>query len=122
MLIAEGEPVSEQFVGEQIRPCSGSVGSPGIIQAGPVIPGGFVWRDKEYHIAEVLKVWKEDGPCRSGGGGGGGGGEKYLRKHWFSLRTTDGAEMKVYFERQAKSKSQAKKRWWLYTISGTGDD
>ena len=25
------------------------------------------------------------------------------RKHWFRIRTTDGGEMKVYFERQGRS-------------------
>ncbi|NQU41698.1 hypothetical protein HQ520_00320 [bacterium] len=45
-----------------------------------------------------------------------GSGERYVRKHWFRIRTTDGQEMKLYFERQARSAREAKKRWWLHSV------
>ena len=54
-------------------------------------------------LAKVLETWKQSGPCKSGSN------EKYLRKHWFRIRTTDGLEMEIYFDRQARSKHQAKK-------------
>ena len=59
----------------------------------------------------MLERWKDTGPCTSGGG------EKYLRKHWFRVRTTDGREMKLYFERQARRGSRQTSRWWLYTVA-----
>ena len=58
----------------------------------------------------MLERWKDTGPCTSGSG------EKYLRKHWFRVRTTDGREMKLYFERQARGSRQTS-RWWLYTVA-----
>jgi hypothetical protein len=64
-----------------------------------------VWRQQEYAVAEVLQAWKESGPCRSGGP------EQYLRKHWFKIRTDNGLEMTMYFERQARTKRQAMNRW-----------
>jgi len=103
--------MSEEFVSEPIKPVAGTFGTAGMTRGEPGLPGRCVWRQQEYAVAEVLQAWKESGPCRSGGP------EQYLRKHWFKIRTDDGLEMTVYFERQARTKRQAKKRWWLYTIN-----
>jgi hypothetical protein len=104
--------MSEEFVSEPIKPVADTFDLTGMTKGEPGLPGRFIWRDKEYAVANVLETWKELGPCRSGGL------ERYLRKHWFKVRTEDGLEMTIYFERQAKSKSRNKTRWWLYTISG----
>jgi hypothetical protein len=71
----------------------------------------FVWRKAEYVVEELLGKWKDTGPCTSGSG------EHYVRKHWFHVRTTTGEEMKIYYERQARSTRERMKRWWLYTVS-----
>ena len=47
--------------------------------------------------------------------------EHYLRKHWFHVRTDDGSEMKIYFERKARTKGSARARWWIYTIVSRGE-
>jgi len=104
--------MSEEFVSEPIKPVADTFDLNGMTRGEPGLPGRFVWRDKEYAVANVLETWKELGPCRSGGP------ERYLRKHWFKVRTVDGLEMTIYFERQARAKSQNKTRWWLYTIIG----
>ena len=103
--------VKARFVSEQLRPVAGSMDTAQMARARPGLPRRFMWRDKEYAVAEVLQTWTETSPCSHGSG------ERYVRKHWFELRTTDGSEMKIYFERQAKSKRQHKRRWWLYTLS-----
>lgn len=103
--------MNKEFVGESIHPVAGAGVAAGMVRGEPGFPTKFIWRDKEYVLDEVLKVWKESGPCRSGSK------EKYLRKHWFTVRTADGMEMDIYFERQPRSKSQAKTRWWLYTLT-----
>ncbi len=77
----------------------------------PGLPEWFLWRDREVVVAEVLEVWKESRPERHTVG------ELYLRKHWYRIRADDGSVLTIYFERQARVKSQAKKRWWLYTIA-----
>jgi hypothetical protein len=102
--------MSEEFVSEPIKPVAGTFDTAAMTRGEPGLPGRFIWRDKEYTVADVLEVWKEHGPCK------GGGPEQYLRKHWFRIRTTTGLEMTIYFERQPRSKSQSKKRWWLYTV------
>ncbi|MHC4424998.1 MAG: DUF6504 family protein [Planctomycetota bacterium] len=102
--------MSEEFVSEPIMPVEGTLDTTGMTRGEPGIPGRFVWREKEYAVLDVLETWKESGPCRSGGP------ERYLRKHWFKVRTDNGLEMTMYFERQARTKRQSKKRWWLYTI------
>jgi hypothetical protein len=42
--------------------------------------------------------------------------DRYLRKHWFHVRTGDGSHMKIYFERSARSKGTERARWWLFTV------
>lgn len=100
-----------QFVSEPVTPVAGTMDSAGMARGEPGLPQRFVWRDEEYTVAAVLERWKETSGCRSGAD------EQYVRKHWFKIRTTDGKEMKLYFERQARSKAQRKSRWWLFTVS-----
>jgi hypothetical protein len=101
-----------EFICESIQPLEGfdtaamSIGEPGF-------PKRFKWRDREYELGEIVERWKESGPCRNGAN------ERYLRKHWYRVVTTDGTEMKIYFDRQVRSKSQRTKRWWLYTVKGS---
>ena len=101
---------TEQFVSEPIQPVEGAFDPTGMTQGAPGLPHRFVWRDKEYNVAQVLEVWKEDGPCKSGST------EMYLRKHWFRVATKEGTEMTLYFQRQPRSQGQSKARWWLYTV------
>lgn len=107
--------MKEEFISEPIKPVEGTFDAAGMARGEPGLPHRFIWRDKEYTVAEVLEKWKESGPCKTGGG------EIYLRKHWFRLRCTDGLEMTLYFERQPRAKSQNKNRWWLYTIKEAHD-
>jgi hypothetical protein len=107
--------MDEEFISEPIKPVASTFNSAAMARGEPGLPGRFLWRRKEYAVADVLEVWKEDGPCKSGSP------EMYLRKHWYKIRTADGLIMTLYFERQARSKGQQKIRWWLYTIIGRQD-
>ncbi len=99
------------FVSEPITPVL-EAGSAGPARIGePILPAAFVWRAAEYRVESVLKQWKESGPCRSGST------ERYVRKHWYRVRMTDGVEMEIYFECQARSSSRRKRRWWLFTVT-----
>jgi phosphoribosylglycinamide formyltransferase-1 len=104
----------EQLVSQQIKPLLGQVDARRIVTGEPLLPAGFIWGGAEYAVAEVLEAWKETAPCTHGSG------EKYVRKHWFRIRTTGGDEMKIYFERKARSAREAKRRWWLYTFTPRG--
>ncbi len=102
--------MAENFISEIIKPVEGTFDTASMTRGEPGLPKKFTWREKEYEVSEVLEVWKETGPCKSGSD------EPYLRKHWYKIRTTTGEIMTLYFERQARSKGQSKARWWLYTI------
>ncbi len=103
--------MAERFISEPIRPVAGSVDFSQTPVGEPPLPRRFVWRGVEYEVDEIVDSWKESGRDLTHGSN-----EQYVRKHWFHVRTTSGHEMKLYFERQAKSKAQRKKRWWLYTL------
>lgn len=102
--------MSHTFVSEPITPDTSAMQTRMMASGAPAPPNTFRWRDQSYKIQGIIDQWKESAPCKHSGT------EMYLRKHWFHIRTTDGSEMKIYFERQARSKAQKKQRWWLYTI------
>jgi len=102
--------MDEKFISEMIKPLAGTFNTAAMTRGEPGLPSGFVWKNTEYIIDEVLEVWKETSACKSGSS------EIYLRKHWYKIKTTNGMIMTLYFERQARSKKQNKARWWLYTI------
>ena len=105
--------MQEEFISESIKPVAGTFDIAGMARGEPGLPGRFVWRDKEYAVAQVLEKWKESGPDKDSSS------QMYLRKHWFKIMTEDGLEMTIYFERQGRSKRENKKRWWLYTVASS---
>ena len=105
---------SEHLISETLTPLFGTMNPERMARGEPALPEKFLWRKEEHIVAEVLETWKETSACRSGSD------EQYVRKHWFRLRTTKGLEMKVYFDRQPRSKGQRKQRWWVYTVRDEG--
>ncbi len=75
----------------------------------PGLPAKFRWRERNLIVAEVLETSRAYGDCQHGSG------ERYLRKHCFRLRTTDGLVLRVYFQRTS-GKARASARWWLQSI------
>lgn len=102
--------MQERLVSERLTPILETVDARRVVIGAPLLPARFRWRGVEYAVAEVLEEWKETGPCHHGSG------ERYVRKHWWRIRTATGEEMKIYFERQARSARQKTQRWWLYTV------
>ena len=100
--------MKETFVGEGIIPEDVSFSTSAMAMGKPGLPQKFSWKGKGFPILEVLEEWKEAGDCRHGSG------ERYVRKHWFRVRTSDDLEMKIYFERQARSSGGS--RWRLYSL------
>lgn len=104
----ECEFMKESFVGEGITPEDMSFSLSPMAMGKPGLPSKFSWNSRIFEVLEVLAEWKECGDCRHGSG------ERYVRKHWFRVRTTDGLEMKIYFERQGRSSGGS--RWRLYSL------
>jgi hypothetical protein len=98
-----------QFVSAAIKPVIGTINLTLMGIGEPGLPQEFQWGSHTIRIVRVLRTWHETGPCRHGSG------ERYIRKHWFEVVTDAGDTMRIYFERQAKSR-QIKSRWWLFTI------
>lgn len=105
--------MKSRFVSEAIKLIGGEMDS-SVSQAGaPGVPTRFIWRDEEVVVEKVVDMWRETGACSSSSGAR---KEMYARKHWFQVVTTDGREMRLYYERQPRSRAESKKRWWLHSI------
>ena len=99
----------EEFISETIEPIGETFDAGRMSAGGPGLPREFRWRSQTVEIAHVVRTWRETGPCHHGSG------ERYVRKHWFEVLTDSGKTMKIYFERQPRSRKN-KCRWWLFTI------
>lgn len=100
--------MKESFVGDPITPADKSFSTASMAAGEPGLPQAFIWQGREVPVLEVIEKWKTTGDCRHGSG------ERYVRKHWFRIRTSEAVEMKIYFERQARSRRGS--RWRLYSI------
>jgi len=100
----------EQLISAELKPVAGDVVPGSFVIGAPLLPSKFIWGDTEFSVAEIIETWKETSPCTHGSG------ERYVRKHWFRIRTTTNEEMKIYFERKQRSPKDKKHRWWLYTL------
>jgi hypothetical protein len=99
--------VQGEFVSEPIEPATASADLAAMSRGEPGLPKGFTWRGQTFEVAQVLSTWKTSTRER---------GDLYLRRHWFEIATSSGQRMKVYCERQARTRGKPKSRWWLYTI------
>jgi hypothetical protein len=105
--------MSSSFISEPILPVEASFDTGGMARGEPGLPRKFRWRKKEFIVAEVLEQWKEHGDCRHGSG------ERYVRKHGYRVRTTEGAIFRIYFQRsQGRGRLPIKSRWWIHSIEG----
>ena len=102
--------MKESLISEAIEPLLAEEADHPFRAGEPILPSRFRWRGTEYRIAGILRTWKEYSP------GTRQMPDRYLRKHWFHVRTDDGSEMKLYFERSVRSKGTERARWWLFTV------
>lgn len=100
-----------RFISEPIQPVRGTFDTGRMAAGEPGLPRRFTWRGRPFEIQTVIRTWREPGPCRHGSG------ERYVRKHCYDVLLTTGATAVLYFERQARAKSQARQRWWLFSFS-----
>jgi hypothetical protein len=81
----------------------------------PGLPREFLWRDKRVVIDSVLRSWRTTKQCHHGSG------EKYVRKHWYEVKTSDNAIMRIYFDRQPESGRKGI-GWWLFSVCEKEDE
>lgn len=101
----------DEFVSETITPHKGVFDTAAMAAGEPGLPRGFTWRDESFDVVERLESWKQSGPEK-----GRSHGERYLRRHYYRLRMSDGAIWTVYFTRQPQQSGSARQRWFLYSI------
>jgi phosphoribosylglycinamide formyltransferase-1 len=101
--------MAEQFIGAAIQPVVGMLDTSRMSTGEPGLPRQFRWGAQTIRIVQVLKSWRETGPCHHGSS------DRYVRKHWYEVLTDSGEMMNIYFERRARSRSN-KSRWWLFTV------
>jgi phosphoribosylglycinamide formyltransferase-1 len=106
--------MAEQFVSAAIQPVAGTLDAARMSTGEPGLPRQFRWGSQTIHIVRVLRTWRETDPCHHGSG------ERYVRKHWFEVLTDAGETMKIYFQRQARSR-RIRSRWWLFTVDKSED-
>jgi len=104
--MAEGE----RLVSEAIEPDLSAPADYPYRVGEPVVPGRFRWRGEEYVVAAVLDAWKELSPASRAMA------DRYVRRHWYRVRISDGTEMKLYVERRGRVRGKAKPGWWLYSV------
>jgi hypothetical protein len=95
--------MARKFVSQPIAPSGEQLVTPAS-GSEPPVPRAFRWGNRRLEIAEVARSWRSTKTDR---------GDAYLKRHWFELRTGDGATVEVYFDRQARRGSS---QWWLYAI------
>ncbi len=101
----------DSFISEPITPIDRSFDASMIARGEPGLPRKFRWRKKEWMVTEVLEQWKEYGDCAHGSG------ERYVRKHGYRIRTTNGLVLKLYFQRSfGRAKFRITSRWWIATM------
>lgn len=99
-----------ELISESIQPVRETGAVLAMASGEPGLPHRFIWRGVEYAVDAVLERWREVSDGTRGEPG-------YVRKHWFEIRTTSGHRMRIYCERQPRSKRERHRRWWLYTMS-----
>lgn len=101
----------ERFISEVIKPVAVTCDTTRMATGGPGLPREFLWRDQTVRVAEVIREWRDTGPCHHGSD------ERYVRKHWFEIRTGAGETMRLYFQRQpSRGSKPASGRWRLFSI------
>jgi phosphoribosylglycinamide formyltransferase-1 len=101
--------MKEQFVSEQLTPIPAEMDILSAALGEPAIPWKFTWRGETIEIAKVIRKWKSTSPCTHGSG------ERYVRRHWYEITTVNGRYLRIYFERQSRSRRERKKRWWVFS-------
>jgi len=98
------------FIGEEIHPLAEEFDYSASAPGEPAIPRKFKWRQEIIEIRLILRKWKSSSGCRHGSR------DRYVRKHWYEIRTTDNRVMTIYFDRQFQNPHGRKRRWWLLSM------
>ena len=106
--------MTEQLISEALTPVVATGDTSRMAIGEPGLPREFLWRGETVRITAVLRTWKETGKCTHGSP------ELYVRKHWYEVVTRDHGTLKIYFDRNPRTRRGRKEPlWWLFSIAGT---
>ena len=103
--------MATEFIGERIEPVAGTLDPARMARGEPGLPQRFRWRGGEHEITAVLETGRITGDCTHGSG------EKYVRKHWYRVRTTAGTELRITFNRRARTAQELRDGWWIQSLT-----
>ncbi len=112
-LLGGSKGVPARFISEAIHPDADTMDTTLLALGEPAPPRFFTWRKTHYEVAKLRSRWRETGADTHGGP------ERYAAKHWFHIDTTDGSEMKIYYDRRPGVTKRGKPRWFLFSIEST---
>ena len=95
-----------QFIGEKIE-CAGGFDVSAMARGEPGVPSAVIWRGQRFDIARVISSARRMGEDR---------GDRYVRRHYYDVETTDALRLSLYFERNPSSRGHVK-AWWLHTLT-----
>lgn len=98
-----------RFISEPLIPAGEIFDIEQMATGAPGLPAAFEWRGKTIRVAAIRHTWRQTGKCRHGSP------ERYVRKHWYEIATTDNEIMEIYFDRHARGGPKSP-RWWLFSI------
>lgn len=104
--------MTERLISEAIEPLYGDGAEYRAFVVGePIPPSRFRWGGREVAVAVILETWKGLSPQPASGQGG-----RYVRRHWYRIRTADGEVMTIYVVRTAPNRTRGQQGWWLYSV------
>ena len=96
--------MTSRHVLEPIQPEPGSFDARMMARGEPGVPRRFTWRGRTYEVAEVERSWREwSAPPAPAG-------DRYVRRHGYAIKTTDGLRLRLVAERGRGSRAG---RWWV---------
>ena len=95
---------------EPIEPVPGSFDVRAMARGEPGVPQRFRWRGVDYRVVRILPGWKEMSAPE------GTPVDRYVRRHAFLVRTTDGRRMRLVADRSGRRTA----RWILHSVSEEG--
>ena len=104
-----------RFIGEPLRPLDASFDTARMAVAEPGLPHRFEWRGETVEVRAVVRAWRSTGRCRHGSP------ERYVRRHWYRVRTQCHGTLVLYFERTPRPGGD-RRRWWVFSRSDVWED
>ncbi len=96
--------VPRELVSEPLEPDPGSFSRDGVPAGAPAWPLRFRWRDRDYAVAAIERVWKTTNasPYTTG--------DIYVRRHYADVRTACGERLRIYADRSGR-----RGRWMVHS-------